>query len=98
MSQHEGSQIIGALIVLYLGGLLFVARYLKTKHEEVWKSLGRPSLLNWSILSSFKLGAYVFFSGAYSKLSDTRLTYAIYGLRFLVILTIGTIIWWKLSF
>lgn len=98
MSKHEVSQIIGALIVFYLGGLLYVARHLRIKHEEVWTSLGSPSLLNWSISSSFRLGWYVFFKGSFSKLDDRRLAYAVWSLRTLVVITIGVIIWWKLNF
>lgn len=98
MSKHEVSQVIGALIFLYLFALLFIARYLKAKHEEVWESIGRPSLLNWSVSSSFKLGWYVFFRGAFKRLNDRRLAYAIYGVRVLAIVIAGVIIWWKLTY
>ena len=98
MSAHQVSQIIGGLIVLYLGGLLLVAHQLRAKHNEVWNSLGSPSLLNWSILSSFKLGRYVFFSGAHAKLNDRKLTVVIFCLRILIVLTVGLIVWWKLHF
>jgi hypothetical protein len=98
MRAHEVSQIIGCFIALYLAGLLLAAHQLKAKHGDVWNSLGRPSLLNWSILSSFKLGRYVFLSSAHAKLNDKQLTATVYCLRILFILTVGLIVWWKLSF
>lgn len=97
MTEHQISQLIGLLIILYLAGLLYVAHHLKLKHAEVWNSLGSPSLLNWSIKSSFRLGGYVFFSGAHSRLNDRQLTISIYLLRLLVVITIALIAWWRLK-
>ena len=54
------SRDIGALIIVYLAGLLLVARRLKQSHKEAWLSLGSPSLLNWGISNSFRLGNFTF--------------------------------------
>lgn len=98
MDAHRISQIIGCLVFLYIGGLLYVAGHLQKKHNDVWTDLGEPSLLNWSILSSLKLFRFVFLSGAHGTLHDRPLTYEIYSLRSLAISLVGLIIWWKLHF
>jgi hypothetical protein len=91
------TQLIGILAILYLASLVGAARYLRQTHAEVWNSLGQPSLLNWSINSSIKLGGYVFFKSAYRELHDAKLTGAIYALRALALVIIGLIILWKFS-
>jgi len=98
MSGQQVSQIIGVLVIFYLAGLLGIARYLKAKHPSVWQLLGSPSLLNWSISSSLRLGSYVLFSGAHRQLTDQRLTFAIYGERILLLVVVLVIAYWKLYY
>jgi hypothetical protein len=95
MASHTVAQLIGGLVALYLIALLMIAGYLKRRHDVVWTSLGSPSLLNWSISSSFKLGGYVFLNGAHRRLDDRRLTAMIYGTRALVVLLVAVIWFWK---
>lgn len=74
-------QIIGIMIFIYLAILLGIARHLRNKHESVWIDLGSPSLLNWSIKSSFQLGNYVFLSRRHRVLGDRNLSRSIYFVR-----------------
>jgi hypothetical protein len=98
MTKQDVSQVIGGLVIVHIAAALYVAYWLRAKHEEVWESLGRPSFLNWSMLSSFRLSVFVFLSGAHRKLNDNRPTYIIYGERILFIVIMGMIIWWKLNY
>ncbi|MGB8366591.1 MAG: hypothetical protein ACLQUZ_13995 [Rhizomicrobium sp.] len=88
------SQAIGLLIVLYLAGLLIIAQRLKKFHTGVWQSLGNPSLLNWSISNSFRLGAFVFFRSGYRTLDDTALARLIWAIRVLVLVIFAAIGIW----
>jgi hypothetical protein len=98
MSRDEVSKIIGVLVILYLAALLGIARHLKVKHCAVWESLGSPRVFNWSISSSFKLGNYVLLRDAHRRLTDQRLTFAIYAMRILILIIILIIAFWKLYY
>ena len=96
-SQIQLVKIIGVMVIIYLAILLGIARYLKAKHETVWLQLGSPSLLNWSIMSSSRLGSYVFLSGRHRNLHDGNLSSAIYFARAWVVIAFATIAVWKLQ-
>jgi hypothetical protein len=96
LSERFLERAIGVLIVLYLANMLFIAYHLKRKHEIVWRSIGSPSFLNWSIISSFKLGGYVLFSNRHKIVVDKILSYSIYAERALFILVLVLIAYWRL--
>jgi hypothetical protein len=95
---QEFSQVIGLLVVLYLAGLLIIARRLRTAHGAEWIDLGSPSLLNWSISNSFRLGAFVFFRSKYRRLGDPMLGWLVWIERAVALLVIALIVFWKLHF
>jgi hypothetical protein len=92
-TQHF-SQTIGVLVIVYLGLLLFISDRLKKFHATVWTQLGRPSLLNWSIANSFRLGNFVFLQRSYRSLDDTTLRNLIFGVRTVLIVISGCLIIW----
>lgn len=94
MTTHSFSQTIGVLIIVYLGMLLLIADRLKRAHTAVWTDLGSPSLLNWSIVNSFKLGNFVFLQHSYRSLADTTLRNLIFAVRaVLVVIVCALVIW-----
>ncbi|MGE3303628.1 MAG: hypothetical protein AB7M12_11000 [Hyphomonadaceae bacterium] len=96
ISDQAASTAIGILVFLYLGSLLLVAGHLRRNHADVWDSLYKPSLLNWSVLSSFKLGRYALFSGAYVHLNDKMLSRLILSARAITILMVLAMAAWLL--
>jgi len=92
------SWIMLGLIVLYLLGLLVIARRLQRRHFAVWTDLGRPSLLNWSIASSFRLFRYVIFQGSYKSLNDSDMNRLITIERLLCAALLATTIAWAAYF
>jgi hypothetical protein len=86
---------IGGVSILYIIGMFGIARYLRAAHQSVWISIGSPSFLNSSISNGQKLNRYVLFSGAHHDLHDTRLTHAIWGLRLLILINIGLMVFWN---
>ncbi|MGA9795959.1 MAG: hypothetical protein WBQ17_10550 [Rhizomicrobium sp.] len=95
---HLFSQAIGLMVILYLAGLLIIARRLKSNHTDVWQGLGSPSLLNWSISNSFRLGGFVFFRRTYRSLSDATLSGLIWAVRALVLVIIAAIVVWVIHY
>jgi len=95
---HSFSVAIGLLVFLYLAGLLVIARRLKAVHNPVWIGLGSPSLLNWSISSSFRLGAFVFLHNGFSRLEDSALSWLVWSERAMLLVVVAVIAFWKFHY
>ena len=74
------------LTLTYLVGVFYTAHYLKSNYRELWESLGRPSILGLSILSSLKLSLFLLRS-EYRALNDSQLAYLVWVSRFLLAVT-----------
>ena len=61
------------LILAYLAMVFAVLRHLEAKHPEIWYSLGRPSVLNFSPKNGWIAGNYILFQRKYRSLGGSRL-------------------------
>jgi hypothetical protein len=68
------------VVLIYLGTVTYLWSYLKRIHPETWTRLGSPSLLNNSILNSFRSIGFIFGSN-YKALNDEKLTALILIIR-----------------
>lgn len=62
------------LVFIYFSGALLIAKRLEKNYPALWGRIGRPSLLNWGIANSSRLGHAVFFGSSLGGLNDRTLS------------------------
>jgi hypothetical protein len=87
------STLVGILVIVYLAGALLIAKYLEKQHTQVWDKLGRPSLLNWGIANSARLGWTVLLGSSLVRLRDRKLSALVWTERALFVVCIAGMIW-----
>jgi hypothetical protein len=83
-----GIAILGTTVVLWAYFILLTS-YLKKHHHSVWISLGEPSVLNYSILTSGRLSRFLW--GQPQGLTDLHLRSYVWIGRILQVIAISII-------
>src|ERR1700761_4094431 len=72
-------------MVCYSALILWLAGRLRSRHNDVWRSVGEPGLFRSSIRTSWLFGNWFLFSGAYRGLQDRAINIVIGVLRLLAV-------------
>jgi hypothetical protein len=81
--------------LFYIAFIGWFCSYLKKAHPEVWRSLGEPSLLNYSIRNSSRVNTFIWRN--YKDLNDRQLrtyifAYWFFALTLLILFSLRLIV------
>lgn len=82
------------LVISYLSGALLIAKRLEKSFPAVWDRIGRPSLSNWGIANSSRLGRAVLFGTSLRQLNDPRLSALVWMERILAAMILAALSVW----